>query len=38
MGDYSAFCRFKFLVIVLFFATRKIYLLHRSKSPKLKDL
>jgi hypothetical protein len=34
MGNLSVFCRFLFLVIVLFFAIMKIYLLHRLELPK----
>ena len=37
MGNLSVFCRFLFLVIVLFFAIMKIYLLHRLELPKHKN-
>jgi hypothetical protein len=38
MGSLSAFCRFQSLVTVSLFTIMKIYLLHRLKLPKHKNL
>jgi hypothetical protein len=38
MGGLSAFCRFQSLVTVSLFTIMKIYLLHRLKLPKHKNL
>ena len=38
MGGLSAFCRFQFFVTVSLFTIMKIYLLHRLKLPKHKNL
>jgi hypothetical protein len=38
MGSLCAFCRFQSLVIVSLFTIMKIYLLHRLKLPKHKNL
>jgi hypothetical protein len=38
MGGLSAFCRFQSLVTVSLFTIMKIYLFHRFKLPKHKNL